>query len=234
MRFATPLIPATLVRRYKRFLADAVLDDGTEVTAHCPNPGAMTGQAAPGARIWLEPNDDPKKKLKYGWRLADLAGGHRLVVDTGLPNRVVGDALRAHAVPGLDGYDTVRAEVGYGTNSRVDFLLTGLGRNTYVEVKAVTLRRTGDLAEFPDCVTLRGAKHMMELAEMVRKGHRAVVVFALQRTDCGRVGVASDIDPGYGRAFDAARAAGVEVIAVDSRITVEGIWANGVLPFTGG
>ena len=211
MRFATPLIPATLVRRYKRFLADAVLDDGTEVTAHCPNPGAMTGQAAPGARIWLEPNDDPKRKLKYGWRLTDLPGGHRVVVDTGLPNRVLAEALRARAVPGLDGYDTVRAEVGYGAKSRVDFLLTGRGQDIYVEVKAVTLRRTGDLAEFPDCVTLRGARHMGELAEMV----------------------ASDIDPGYGRAFDAARVAGVEVIALDSRITVGGVWAKGALPFTG-
>tara|TARA_R110002074_G_scaffold32490_13_gene90830 strand:- start:371 stop:1087 length:717 start_codon:yes stop_codon:yes gene_type:complete len=233
MRFATPLIPATLVRRYKRFLADAVLDDGTEVTAHCPNPGAMTGQAAPGARIWLEPNDDPKRKLKYGWRLTDLPGGHRVVVDTGLPNRVLAEALRARAVPGLDGYDTVRAEVGYGANSRVDFLLTGPERDIYVEVKAVTLRRTGDLAEFPDCVTLRGARHMGELAEMVRQGHRAVVLFALQRTDCDRIGVASDIDPGYGRAFDAARVAGVEVIALDSRITVGGVWAKGALPFTG-
>lgn len=182
MRFATPLVPATLIRRYKRFLSDIVLDDGREVTAHCPNPGAMTGLAAPGMRIWVEPNDDPKKKLKFGWRLTELSGGHMAGIDTGVPNRVVGEALRAGLVPGLAG--DVRAEVKYGTNSRVDFLVSCGGLDTYVEVKNCHLRRTGTLAEFPDCVTLRGAKHMNELAEMVQQGHRAVLVFLVQRTDC--------------------------------------------------
>ncbi|UWQ18195.1 DNA/RNA nuclease SfsA [Jannaschia sp. M317] len=231
MRFATPLVPATLIRRYKRFLADVELDDGRVVVAHCPNPGAMTGQADPGARIWLEPNDDPKKKLKFGWRLAELPGGHLVCVDTGLPNRVVGEALRAGQIPGLSG--DVRAEVAYGTGSRVDFLLTGAGL-TYVEVKAVTLRRTGDLAEFPDSVTARGARHMEELAAMAQQGHRAVVLLLLQRTDCARIGIAADIDPTYAGAFDAARAAGVEVICLATRITTDGIWAKGPLPLAGG
>lgn len=228
MRFATPLVPATLIRRYKRFLSDVVLDDGTQVTAHCPNPGAMTGLAAPGTRIWVEPNDDPKKKLKYGWRLTELPDGHMAGIDTGVPNRVVGEALRAGQVPGLVG--DVRAEVAYGTNSRVDFVVTRDGASTYVEVKNCHLRRTGTLAEFPDCVTVRGAKHMDELAEMVRRGHRAVLVFVVQRTDCTSVSVAGDIDPGYARAFDAARAAGVEIMALSSRITVAGVEAGPPLP----
>ncbi|WP_179378089.1 DNA/RNA nuclease SfsA [Jannaschia marina] len=232
MKFYTPLVPATLLRRYKRFLSDVVLEDGREVTAHCPNPGAMTGLAEPGMRVWVEPNDDPRKKLKYGWRLTELPGGHIAGIDTGVPNRVVGEALRAGAVPGLTG--AVRAEVKYGANSRVDFLVTGDRGDTYVEVKNCHLRRDGTLAEFPDCVTTRGAKHMDELAEMVRQGHRAVLIFLVQRTDCDRVSVAADIDPGYARAFGAARAAGVDVLALSSRITTEGVEAGPPLPVTGG
>lgn len=232
MRFATPLVPATLIRRYKRFLSDIVLDDGREVVAHCPNPGAMTGLAAPGTRIWVEPNDDPKKKLKYGWRLSELPGGHMAGIDTAVPNRVVGEALRAGLVPGITG--KVRAEVKYGTNSRVDFLVSRDGVDTYVEVKNCHLRRSGTLAEFPDCVTLRGAKHMAELAEMVRQGHRAALVFLVQRTDCTSVAVAADIDAGYARAFQAARDAGVEILALSSRITTDGVKAGPPLPVDGG
>lgn len=232
MRFATPLVPATLTRRYKRFLADVVLKDGREVMAHCPNPGAMTGLAEPGMQIWLEPNDDPKKKLRYGWRLVELPGGHMAGIDTGVPNRVVGEALRAGQIAGLSG--DVRAEVAYGMRSRVDFLLTQAGRDTYVEVKNCHLRRHGDLAEFPDCVTTRGARHMHELSRMVARGHRAVLIFVVQRTDCARVAVAADIDPGYARAFQAARAAGVEVICLSTRITVSGVEAGPPLPLAGG
>ncbi|MEL6206880.1 MAG: DNA/RNA nuclease SfsA [Pseudomonadota bacterium] len=213
MRFPTPLVPARLVRRYNRFLADAVLDTGEEVTAHCPNPGSMMGLKEPGLRIWLEPNDDPKRKLKYGWRLVELPGGHWSGIDTAVPNRVVKEALAARAVPKLARYSTVRAEVTYGRASRVDFLLTEPGLpDAYVEVKNVHLRREGDWAEFPDSVTTRGAKHLAELSEMVRAGHRAVMLYLVQRTDCARLRMAADLDPGYCAGFDAARAAGVEMI----------------------
>ena len=225
MKFASSLIPATLLRRYKRFLSDVVLEeDGREVVAHCPNPGAMLGLADPGMRVWLEPNDDPKKKLKFGWRLVELPGGHLAGIDTAVPNRVVGEALRAGKVPGLETYSGVRAEVKYGQNSRVDFLLTGPGLpDAYVEVKNVHLRREGDLAEFPDCVTARGAKHLEELSAMVAAGHRAVMLYLVQRTDCGRFDLARDLDPAYGAAFDRARAAGVEAIAMGTRIDREGV-----------
>lgn len=231
MRFATPLVPARLLRRYKRFLADAVLEDGSEVVAHCPNPGAMTGLAEPGTRIWLEPNDDPRKKLNFGWRLVEHAEGHFTGVDTALPNRALAAALSDEKVTALSGYQSLRAEVRYGQRSRVDFLLTGEGRrDCYVEVKSVTLMRQPGLAEFPDTVTARGARHMSELAEMVRQGHRAVVLFLVQRTDAVRVAIAEDIDPAYAAAFQAARASGVEALALSCRITPEGVIPAQPLP----
>ncbi len=225
MRFQTPLVPARLLRRYKRFLSDIVLEaDGREVVAHCPNPGAMLGLADPGMRVWVEPNEDPKKKLKYGWRLVELPGDHWAGIDTAVPNRVVGEALRAGKIPGLETYSGVRPEVKYGANSRIDFLLTEAGLpDVYVEVKNVHLRRSGDLAEFPDCVTARGAKHLDELSAMVAEGHRAVMLYLVQRTDCARFDLARDLDPGYGLAFDRARAAGVEVIAMGTRIDRQGV-----------
>ncbi|WP_238365560.1 DNA/RNA nuclease SfsA [Mesobacterium pallidum] len=231
MRFQTPLVPARLVRRYKRFLADCTLEDGTEVTAHCANPGSMMGLAEPGMRIWLEPNDDPKKKLKYGWRLVEHEGGHFTGVDTSVPNRALRGALEAGVVPGLSGYDTVRPEVTYGVGSRIDFLLTGAGRpDCYVEVKSVTLSRQPGLAEFPDSVTARGTKHLGELAAMVTEGHRAVMLYLVQRTDAARFTLAEDIDPAYAAAFRAARDAGVEAICIGTTITPEGVEVADPIP----
>lgn len=232
MEFATPLIPARLIRRYKRFLADVTLPDGSEVTAHCANPGSMMGLAAPGTKVWLEPNDDPKKKLKYGWRLVEHADGHFTGVDTSLPNRALKAALIAGEVPGLDGYTRVRPEVKYGKASRVDFLLQGGAQDIFVEVKSVTLSRSPGVAEFPDSVTARGAKHLAELAEVVRQGHRAVMLYLVQRTDAQEVTLARDIDPGYGLAFDAA--AGVEVIALGCDISPAGVRPADRLPFRPG
>lgn len=225
MRFQTPLVPARLIRRYKRFLADVRLEeDGREVTAHCPNPGAMLGLADEGMRIWLEPNDDPKKKLKFGWRLAEVEGEHLVGIDTGIPNKVVGEALRAGQVPALADYSDVRPEQRYGKNSRIDFLLTHpVQPDTYVEVKNVHLKREGALAEFPDCVTERGAKHLAELSDMVAQGHRAVMLYLVQRTDCTSFTLARDLDPGYAAAFDKAREAGVEVLVHGTKITTEDV-----------
>lgn len=224
MRFQTPLVPARLIRRYKRFLADCTLEDGREVTAHCANPGSMLGLADPGARIWLEPNDDPKKKLKFGWRLVDHENGHFTGVDTSVPNRALRTALQARQIAELAGYGTVRPEVKYGKSSRIDFLLSEPGMpDAYVEVKSVTLSRAPGLAEFPDSRTARGAKHLDELSEMVRAGHRAVMLYLVQRTDCTRFDLARDIDPAYGAAFDLARAAGVENLVYTTRISPEEI-----------
>ena len=224
MRFQTPLVPATLIRRYKRFLADIRLEDGREVTAHCANPGSMMGLAVPGMRIWVEPNDDPKKKLKFGWRLVEHENGHFTGVDTSLPNRALRAAFEAREVAEFARYGGVRPEVKYGQNSRIDFLLQELGLpDAYVEVKSVTLSRAPGVAEFPDSVTARGAKHLAELAEMAKAGHRAVMLYLVQRTDAEVFRLAADIDPAYAAAFAEARAAGVEALAYDTKITPEGV-----------
>ncbi|MEL6607921.1 MAG: DNA/RNA nuclease SfsA [Pseudomonadota bacterium] len=231
MRFQTPLVPGRLIRRYNRFLADVTLDDGRAVTAHCPNPGSMMGLKEPGLRVWLEPNDDPKKKLKFGWRVAALPDGTMVGIDTATPNRVVGEALRAGRVPALAAYGTVRPEVKFGTNSRVDFLLTEEGLpDAYVEVKNVHLLRTGDLAEFPDSVTTRGAKHLRELALIAQGGQRAVMLYCVQHMGCARFSLAEDLDPGYAAAFREARAAGVEMICHGCDVSVTEIVLTGALP----
>ena len=212
-----------------RFLSEVTLDSGELVRAHCPNPGAMLGLKDKGARVWLEPNDDPKKKLNYGWRLVELEDGHLAGIDTAVPNRVVGEALAAGAIPELAGLGDVRAEVPYGTRSRVDFLIEG-DRQVFVEVKNVHLRREDDWAEFPDCVTERGTKHLRELVKVVEAGQRAVMFYLVQRTDCGRLKMAADLDPGYAEAFEAARRAGVEILCYDTKIDVEGVELGRRLP----
>ncbi len=231
MHFQTPLVPGTLIRRWNRFLCEIDLDRGGVVRAHCPNPGAMIGLDRPGQRVWAEPNDDPKRKLRYGWRLVELAEGDWAGIDTGVPNRVAGETLRAGRVPELAVYRTIRPEVRYGTRSRVDFLLTEPGLpDAYVEVKNVHLRRRDDWAEFPDCVTARGTRHLVELAAMVAAGHRAVMLYLVQRTDCRRFRLARDLDPAYAAAFDRARAAGVEVICLDTAISPEAVTDRDRLP----
>ncbi|WP_171122979.1 MULTISPECIES: DNA/RNA nuclease SfsA [unclassified Ruegeria] len=228
MRFETPLVPARLIRRYKRFLADCRLEDGREVTAHCANPGSMMGLAEPEQKIWLEPNDDPKKKLKYGWRLVDHENGHFTGVDTSVPNKALRAALEARDIRELAAYETVRPEVKYGENSRIDFLLTRPGLpDAYVEVKSVTLSRLPGLAEFPDSVTARGTKHLGELSAMVARGHRAIMLYLVQRTDCDRFALAADIDPTYADTFETVQAQGVERLIYTTRISPEGVW---VLP----
>lgn len=231
MKFAQPLIPGRLLRRYKRFLADVVLDDGREVTAHCANPGSMMGLSDPGVRVWLEPNDDPRRKLRFTWRLVELGGGHLAGIDTGVPNRVVGEALSGRLIPAIGPVDSLRAEVRYGRNSRVDWLVGCAGQpDTYVEVKNVHLRRTDDWAEFPDSVTVRGTKHLDELSAMVAAGHRAVMLYCVQRDDCARMRLARDIDPAYAAAFARARAAGVEALAYICRLGREEIVLDRALP----
>ena len=227
MRFAAPLIPATLVKRYKRFLADVVLATGETVTVHCANPGAMTGLNAPGARVWLSKSANAKRKLAHSWELVevDLGTGAELVgINTGHPNALAAEAIAAGLIPELAGYAALRREVKYGKNSRIDFLLGGACRPPcYVEIKNVHLMRQPGLAEFPDAVTKRGAKHLGELAGVVTAGQRAVMLFLIQIGSARSFKLARDIDSVYGTAFDVARAAGDEAIAYRCGITSEGI-----------
>jgi len=223
MKFSTPLIPGQLVKRYKRFLADVTLANGETVTATCPNTGSMMGLTTPGSRVWLSESDSPTRKYRHTWELieTDLGAGPSLVgINTNHPNKLVAEAIAAGVLPELCDYPVLRREVKYGVASRIDILLECPSRGlAYVEVKNVHMMRKAGLAEFPDSVTERGAKHLGELAAMVKEGHRAVMVFLVQRADADSLSLARDVDRAYGEAFDKARAAGVEAVALTCRVS---------------
>jgi sugar fermentation stimulation protein A len=244
MDFTAPLIPGRLVARYKRFFADVALDDGTAVTAHCPNPGAMLGLNAPGLPVWLSRSDDPKRKLAHTLELVEADGG-LVGINTMHPNRLVAEALAAGAIPEVGGYESIRREVRYGTGSRVDFLLESAVRppcwlevknvqsqlrrelradhKLWLEVKNCHLSRTTGLAEFPDCVAARSTKHLIELEAMVREGDRAAVLFVVQRTDCDRFSPAADCDPTFAEALERVVGNGVELYVYACDIRLEGV-----------
>jgi len=230
MRLPHPLVPGRLVRRYKRFLADVALDSGETVTAHCANPGSMLGLSDPGLPVWLSASANPKRRLGYSWELTEI-DGQLVGINTSSPNRIAEEAVRAGLVPELQGYDTVRREVHYGASSRVDMLLERGPERCYVEVKNVHLSRARGLAEFPDSVTARGAKHLRELAGCVRAGDRAVMLFVVQRSGCARFSLAGDIDPAYMEAFGAAVAAGVEALCYSCHLTHTDIRLAGPVEF---
>ena len=234
MRFPAPLIPGRLVQRYKRFLADVTLDTGEKVTATCPNTGSMMGLVAPGSRVWLSTSDSPTRKYKHTWEMveADLGKGPHLVgINTNHPNKLVTEAIESGIVKELKDYPGLRREVKYGRNSRIDILLECAKRGTcYVEVKNVHMMRKAGLAEFPDSVTERGAKHLVEMSDMVREGHRAVMVYLIQRPDATRLSLAEDVDAGYVAAFRTAMAAGVEAIALRCRVSPEEIAVEKTVP----
>lgn len=234
MEFTSPLMRGRLVRRYKRFLADVELDDGSAVTATCPNTGSMMGLTAPGSVVWLSESNSPTRKYRHTWEIVetDLGQGPCLVgINTNHPNKLIAEAIAAGRIPDLAGYPELRREVKYGRNSRIDILLGCPRRGScYVEVKNVHMMRRHGLAEFPDSVTERGAKHLAEMSDMVREGHRAVMVFLVQRGDAERLNLARDVDPSYGAAFDAARSAGVDAVAIRCKVTPVAIHADAIIP----
>jgi sugar fermentation stimulation protein A len=237
MRFPSPLVRGRLVSRYKRFLADITLEAGEVVTATCPNTGSMMGLIDPGAVVWLSVNDSPGRKYRYTWEMVevDLGCGPALVgINTSRPNALVAEAIGAGRIKTLAGYPELRREVKYGQNSRIDLLLDSSRKGRcYVEVKNVHMMRRAGVAEFPDSVTERGARHLLELAAMVREGHRAVMMFLIQRGDARRLALARDIDPAYGAAFDAARTAGVEMLAYRCRLSPEEVVVERSVPIAG-
>ncbi|MCH7692962.1 MAG: DNA/RNA nuclease SfsA [Proteobacteria bacterium] len=226
MKFPDPLIRGRLIKRYKRFLADVELDGGEVVTAHCPNPGSMLSVDEPGSEVWLSPARNPDRKLRYTWEMIRV-GGVLVGINTAHPNRLVEESVRNGAIAELAGYGSLRREVKYGRNSRIDLLLEDDGLPTcFVEVKNVTMKRGSGAdapVEFPDSVTARGTKHLVELAEMARQGKRAVMVYLVQREDGANFSIAADIDPAYAATLDQAMAAGVEALCYGCTMSVTGI-----------
>jgi sugar fermentation stimulation protein A len=227
----TGLVPGTLIQRYKRFLADVRLEDGSAVTAHTTNTGSMKTCWEPGDRVLLEPAANPDRKLKFTWLAVERPGGW-VGVETGMPNRVVAEAARRDALPGLAGLHGVRTEVSYGAErSRIDVLaLDGEDRRVFIEVKNTTLK-AGHWALFPDAVTERGLKHLRELQVMVREGHRAAIAFFVHRTDVDWFDAAREIDPAYALELDRAAETGVEVLPLAVRMVTSpeanGLWRMG-------
>jgi sugar fermentation stimulation protein A len=232
LHLPSPLIRGTLVQRYKRFLADITLENGELITAHCANPGAMLGLNMPGLPVYVSKSDNPKRRLKYSLELVELPTG-LVGINTNYPNKIVGEALSENAISELSPVDDFRAEVKYGENSRIDFLLNqDAGRKTYLEVKNVHLSRGGKQAEFPDCETDRGVKHLKELANMVANGHRAINLYLIQRTDCDHFSFAEDLAPKYAAAAKEAHTAGVEFLCYDCQINLEQICIASRLPIS--
>lgn len=234
MKFPDPLVRGTLIRRYKRFLADIEMADGATIIAHVANPGSMIGLTEPGAEVWLSPNRNPKAKLDWRWELVRV-GEHLVGVNTAHPNALVAAAIAAGQVPELAGYGASRREVRYGENSRIDILLEDDNRPPcYVEIKNVNLRRAQPgretAAEFPDAVTKRGAKHLAELANVAEAGERAVMFYLVQREDCDHFRIAGDIDPTYAAALTDARGRGVETLCYICTMSLEGLSLGAALP----
>lgn len=225
------LVPGRILKRYKRFLADVELADGTVVAAHCTNTGAMTTCWEPGDPVLLEPARNPERKLRFTW-VACCRAGAWIGVETGIPNKVVAEAARRDSLPGLPGLREVRTEVKYGVeNSRIDvWALDTAAREVYIEVKNTTLK-IGDAACFPDAVTARGLKHLRELQEMVRQGHRAALAFFVHREDVSGFDAAREVDPEYARELDAAFHNGVELlplkVQMEAREEGPGVWSLG-------
>ncbi len=229
MRFPNPLVKGTLIKRYKRFLTDVELESGDVVTAHCANPGSMLGLTEPGLEVWLSPAANPERKLRYTWEM--VHDGRALVgINTAHPNGLVAEAIEAGTITELQGYGSQRREVKYGRNSRIDILLEGDGPACYVEVKNVHLSRVPGTAEFPDSVTTRGAKHLVEMTDMVAQGHRAIMVYLIQRDDCDHLSIAADIDPNYDEGLTRALESGVEAVAYSCKLTPEAITVENAVP----
>ncbi len=229
MKLPAPLVRGTLVKRYKRFLADVTLEDGETITAHCANPGSMLGLDEPGSEDWLSRSDNPKRKLAYSWELLRVGDG-LVGINTARPNAIVAEAVEAGRIVEASGYGGLRREVRYGKRSRVDILLQdGTRPDCYLEVKNVHLKRGGP-AEFPDAVTARGARHLEELGDMVEAGHRALMFYLVQRTDCESFRLAGDIDPKYAKAFHRALARGVEAVVYCCKISLHEIVVDRALP----
>lgn len=222
-----------LIRRYKRFLADIRLPDGTEVTAHCPNTGSMKNCAEPGSRVWIRDVSSPSRKLRYRWELIEIEGQFLACINTGLANHLVKEAIQSDQIPALTGYSGIQTERPYGEEkSRIDLLLTEPGRpDCYVEVKNVTLMEEEGRGYFPDAVTARGCKHLRELIAVIKSGRRAVLFYNVAHTGILQVAPAREIDPAYAYTLEEAVHQGVEVLAYSIEISTKSMKVGQPIPF---
>jgi sugar fermentation stimulation protein A len=228
MRFPSKLIRGTLVQRYKRFLADVRLADGEVITVHCTNTGSMLGCKEPGSTVLISRSPNLNRKLAYTWEMIQIRRAW-VGINTLHPNRIVAEAVAGGIIPELRGYDVVRREVKVSAHSRLDLCLEGKSGSCFVEVKNVTVSFAG-AAAFPDAVSERATKHLKELMRLKRQGHRAAVVFVVQRGDCDHFRPADEIDPEYGRWLRRAAKAGVEIFPYVARVTPKEIILTGRLP----
>ncbi|MDZ7322399.1 DNA/RNA nuclease SfsA [Kosakonia sacchari] len=233
MDFSPPLKSATLIQRYKRFLADVITPEGETLTLHCPNTGAMTGCATPGDTVWYSTSNNPKRKYAHTWELSQTQQGAFICVNTQRANMLTKEAILADQVPELSGYSALKSEVKYGAEgSRIDFLLQADDRcNCYIEVKSVTLAEQQS-GYFPDAVTLRGQKHLRELMSVAANGDRAVILFAVLHSAVEHFSPARHIDEEYARLLNEAQHRGVEVIAYKAELSADNITLKLPLPFT--
>lgn len=218
------LIKGKLVKRYKRFLADIILENGDEITAHVPNSGAMTSCIEPNCDVWISFHDNPKRKLKYTLELTKI-GENLICTNTGVANKVAIEAIQNGVIKELQGYTSLKPEQKYGQNSRIDIFLEKQNQKCYVEVKSVSLK-IDDYLAFPDSITSRGTKHLNELCDMVKDGHRAVMLYVIQRTDDLPFRLACEIDKKYCEVFKEVTKQGVEVLLYQSSINYENIVIN--------
>ena len=230
MQFTTSLLRGTLIRRYKRFLADVTLPDGETITAHCPNTGAMTGCAEPGFTVWLSQSDNPKRKLPYTWELAQDFNQNFIGINTHNANKLVAEALNNKSLDAFNQVEEVKREVTPpGASSRFDFAFQRSGKTEYMEVKSVTLSEDG-AGYFPDAVTTRGKRHCLELAALAEQGIPTTLAFCVQHTGIKSVSIASHIDPQYAEAVNEAHRKGVRIVAFGCLINQQKVEINQSLP----
>lgn len=227
MKFETPLVHGTLIKRYKRFLADIILDDGTIVLAHCTNSGSMKTCLENGAEVYLSPVDNPKRKTKFTWEMIKI-NGDWVGINTGNPNKIAFEAIRFGQINGLTGYSEVKREVKW-EDSRFDVMAKNEFETCFIEVKNVSMKE-GEWALFPDSVTTRGRKHLETLIRVKNAGMRAVMLYVVQRSDVSKFGPAGTIDPDYAQALQKAVNSGVEVFVLQVKVSPEGINIKDQLP----
>ncbi len=224
MNFEAPLISGVFVKRYKRFFVDVKIKEGI-VTAHCPNTGSMMGLLDKQNKVWLSQSNDKKRKLKYTLQIVEV-DGKKIGINTHLTNKIVLEALKNNLIKEFSQSKTIKSEQKYGKDTRFDFLIDQKGKKSFLEVKNVTLSRKKNLAEFPDAITSRGAKHIKDLINARQNGFDSYLMFVVQRNDCNCFTIASDIDPEYSKLLTLAYKKKVKILCYDCKFSSKGIKLN--------